>query len=77
MCVGFWTRWRFTVRTLSDTAGTHREKLSDFSHVPGGAGWFQTLWAPAGVERRKALPFHRHLAGVFTSGQQLGTVSEE
>ncbi len=41
-----------------------------------GVSAVQTLWAPAGVERRKALPFHRHVAGVFTSGQQRGTASE-
>ncbi len=37
----------------------------------------QTLWDAVGVERMKALPFHCHWAGFFTSGQQLGTSSEE
>lgn len=58
-------------RTWSRCTGPRRIESS------GALRAYQTLWAPAGVERTKVPFFHCHLALVVTSGQQLGTESEE
>jgi hypothetical protein len=93
MYVGFRTRWRSTVRTLSERTGTDGQ-VCLFSHTEfsvrsgarprgamrvGSAGWGRghAFWVPEGVELMNAPSFHCHLTLLFTSGQQLGTWDEE